>query len=88
MRLRRRFSRPNPLTGSEDLGLAFLGVTVLGLVGYAIYSKSRASTSGVAATNPFINAPQTPASQAAYAGTAAGIAAAQGQPTYGNTGDN
>ena len=62
-------------------------VVVLGAVGYAIWSKTQAATTAVA-SNPFINAPQSPATLAAVSGTNAGIAAAQGQSTYGNTGDN
>jgi hypothetical protein len=44
------FRRPNPLTGEEDLGLAFLGIAVLGLVGYGLYTKMH--TSSAVAPNP------------------------------------
>jgi hypothetical protein len=59
----KRFRRPNPLTGSEDLGLAFLGVAVVGLVAYGLYTKMNASS---AAASP--SAPTAPsnATQEAY----------------------
>jgi hypothetical protein len=84
---RRRYKKRNPLKSNEDLIIAGVGVLVAAGVGYAIYSKTTASTAAAAA-NPLINPPLSPASTASVAGTNAGIAAAQGQTTYGNTGDN
>jgi hypothetical protein len=59
----KRFRRPNPLTGSEDLGLAFLGLAVLGLVGYGLYSKMSVSS---AAASPSTPAAPSNATQEAY----------------------
>jgi hypothetical protein len=62
----RRFRKKNPLGSTADLLLAGAGVAVLGLVGYAVYSKSQvlAGNTVAAPSNPFINAPNN--SAAAY----------------------
>jgi len=61
----KRFRRHNPLTGTEDLGLAFLGVAVVGVLGYAIVSKMTANTAAVG-TNPNIQTLPNQTQQEAY----------------------
>lgn len=86
--MRRKYGKRNPLTSTEDLFLAAAGAVVLGLVGYAIYSKNQQASSGVMASNTLINPPQSASTQSTYNAYAAGTAYGQGQTSYGNTGAN
>jgi hypothetical protein len=89
MRRRRglnRFKHRNPLTGRQDLMLAGAGAAVLGLVGYAIYSRSQAqATQMQVSAGPTINAPnQSAAAYAAWqAGFSAGLNASAQHPSGG-----
>jgi len=65
MSRRRRYGRRNPLTTTEDLLLAGLGVGIVGLIGYAIWSKNQTSTNQ-APPNPYIATQPSQTAQEAY----------------------
>ena len=69
-----RFKRKNPLTGKQDLMLAGAGVVTIGLVAYALYSRSQAQATQMTTTpGGTINAPNQ--SSAAYAAWQQGYSA-------------
>lgn len=59
-----KYRRHNPLTGEEDLGLAFLGLAIVGLVGWGLYSKMSSSSSTTA--NPNVQTAPNFTTQEAY----------------------
>ena len=72
---RNRMKR-NPLSSTADFALAGLATGIVAVIAYAIYSKNQTATTvsalSNALSNPFVNAPQSQASQAAYNAWAAG----------------